>query len=247
MTNLRMITLDERPDLVDATDDIVGAGWPEFMLHDPIADEHFGYLYSDLGAFQFVLVDADENVVALGNTVPLVWDGTVEGLSPRGWDWAMESGVIGHQKGVPANAMSAIQAVVAQDHLGKGLSQEILKGMKSIAIKHGLKLLAPVRPNQKHRYPLTSMERYVQWTHDEYGAPFDAWMRTHWKLGARVLRVCPESMIITAPVAEWEEWTEMRFPENGSYIVPGALAPLEIDGDNGRYVEPNVWMLHTSE
>jgi hypothetical protein len=51
-------------------------------------------------------------------------------------------------------------------------------------------------------------------------------------------------MTITAPVAEWEEWTEMRFPESGTYIVPGALTTVEIENDFGRYVEPNVWMLH---
>jgi hypothetical protein len=43
-----------------------------------------------------------------------------------------------------------------------------------------------------------------------------------------------------------EEWAGMSFPESGSYVVPGALVPVEIDRerDEGLYVEPNVWMVH---
>ena len=53
-------------------------------------------------------------------------------------------------------------------------------------------------------------------------------------------------MVITGTVAEWEEWTHMRFPKSGRYVVPGALEPVVIDRENdlGRYVEPNVWMRH---
>jgi hypothetical protein len=47
-------------------------------------------------------------------------------------------------------------------------------------------------------------------------------------------------------VAEWEEWTDMAFPQTGEYVVPGALVPVTIDRerDERRYVEPNVWMRH---
>jgi len=39
----------------------------------------------------------------------------------------------------------------------------------------------------------------------------------------------------------------MAFPDSGSYVVEGALVPVEIDRGKGvgRYVEPNVWMRHT--
>jgi hypothetical protein len=36
----------------------------------------------------------------------------------------------------------------------------------------------------------------------------------------------------------------MEFPEPGSYVVPGALVPVEFDDRGGLYVEPNVWMRH---
>ena len=53
--------------------------------------------------------------------------------------------------------------------------------------------------------------------------------------------------MVTGTVAKWEEWTEMAFPESGAYAVSGALVPIEIDRerDEGVYVEPNVWMVHS--
>jgi len=54
-------------------------------------------------------------------------------------------------------------------------------------------------------------------------------------------------MRVSGTVAEWEAWTEMALPASGAYVVPGALAPIQIDRerDEGVYVEPNVWMVHS--
>jgi hypothetical protein len=89
------------------------------------------------------------------------------------------------------------------------------------------------------------MERYIEWRRDD-GMLFDPWLRTHERLGAKILKVAPRSMRIPGTVAQWEEWAEMEFPESGSYVVPGALVPVEVDRerDQGLYVEPNVWMEH---
>jgi hypothetical protein len=51
-------------------------------------------------------------------------------------------------------------------------------------------------------------------------------------------------MAMEAPVSDWEEWTEMEFPDDGVHIVPGMLAPLEVHAGVGRHVEPNVWLRH---
>jgi hypothetical protein len=74
----------------------------------------------------------------------------------------------------------------------------------------------------------------------------DPWIRTHQRLGARILAPAPESMIITGTVAEWEQWAGMAFPDSGSYVVPQALDLVEIDraGDSGRYAETSLWMQH---
>ena len=52
--------------------------------------------------------------------------------------------------------------------------------------------------------------------------------------------------IVEGTVAELEEWTGLALLESGSYVVPGALVPVEIDRerDHGAYREPNVWMRH---
>jgi hypothetical protein len=122
----------------------------------------------------------------------------------------------------------------------------MVEAMQSVAAERGLeRLIAPVRPILKHQYPLTPMERYLRWKHPG-GEPFDPWVRVHTRLGGRVLNICPRSMRIQGRVADWESWTGMRFPESGSYVVPGALAPVEFDveADVGLYLEPNIWMCH---
>lgn len=85
----------------------------------------------------------------------------------------------------------------------------------------------------------------MRWTRAD-GAPIDPWIRVHWRLGAEIVRVIPRPLVIVGSVAEWEEWTEMAFPDSGPYVVPGALQPVLIDRerDEGRYEDPNVWMHH---
>jgi GNAT superfamily N-acetyltransferase len=165
---------------------------------------------------------------------------------PSGVDGALERGVHGRAKGRPPNALSALLAAVAPDRHGHGLSARVISAMRGVAARHGLDvLIAPVRPTVKHRYPTTPMRCYARWKRKD-GAPFDPWLRVHWRLGAKLLREAPRSMVVTGTVAEWEEWTTMRFPESGRYIVRGALTPVTIDRRRnlGRYVEPNVWMRH---
>lgn len=68
----------------------------------------------------------------------------------------------------------------------------------------------------------------------------------HANLGAHIVKACLQSMQITGTIDEWESWTTLRYPDSGSYIVPGALVPVEIDRDKdqGVYLKPNVWMIH---
>jgi len=122
----------------------------------------------------------------------------------------------------------------------------MIQRMAEIGRDHGFDtLIAPVRPTLKHRCPVTPIERYLAWRRHD-GTHLDHWLRTHERLGAEILKVAPESMRVSGTVAEWEGWVEMALPESGSFVVPGALVPVEIDRerDEGVYVEPNVWMVH---
>lgn len=118
--------------------------------------------------------------------------------------------------------------------------------MRDIAQRNGLhRLIAPVRPSWKHRYPLTPIENYVRWRRAD-GQLLDPWMRTHERLGARVATPLPRSLRITGTVPDWESWTDLAYPESGDYVFPGGLATVHIDrkADRGTYQEPNVWLIH---
>lgn len=242
----RCLTFAEREIPNAALERIIEEGWPRFMLFDPVAALHWTRLYVYFPQFQFGLYDAADRLAAVGNSAPFVWDGQPASLSPQGWDWVIQRAVIGYQDGHPPTALSTLAITVARDYAGQGVSAHAVAAMRCLAAREGLSaLVAPLRPNFKTHYPLIPMERYIAWTTAE-GEPFDPWLRIHCRAGAHLLGVCPESMTIPGSVAQWEEWTAMRFPETGAYVVPGALNPVAIDveSDLGVYIEPNVWIQH---
>jgi hypothetical protein len=150
------------------------------------------------------------------------------------------------RQGIAPNLVSALGINVRPAHRGEGLSRVALQAMRELAHEQGFDhLIAPVRPSQKHRYPLIPMSEYITWTRQD-GLAFDAWMRTHQRLDAQIIKPCEKSMIVLGTVAQWRAWTNMEFPGSGLHIVPGALFPVEIDleKDQGIYTEANVWMLH---
>ncbi len=239
--SLRFFTFDERPDLEKRKGPLLEA-WPAFMFEDPVAGQRWHLLYQRFAGFQHFLLDEEtDEVVAEVNSLPVQVD--LAALPDRGWDDVMARGTDALEV---ANAVSALQVMIAPSRQGQGLSMLCLEKMRTNALDHGFAhLVAPVRPSWKARYPLVSIERYIDWKTSD-GLPFDPWLRTHARIGAEFVRPCPESMTIMGSVSEWERWTSMLFPESGSYVVPGALELVTIDreADVGKYVEPNVWMYH---
>jgi hypothetical protein len=71
-------------------------------------------------------------------------------------------------------------------------------------------LIIPIRPSEKHKYPLASMDDYIAWKNED-GLPFDAWLRVHARAGGKVIKVCHESKTIRGSRAEWEAWTSSVF------------------------------------
>ncbi|MGZ9223251.1 MAG: hypothetical protein ACXW4Q_14175, partial [Anaerolineales bacterium] len=235
------------PDYRDHAGDIAEASWPEFMLHDPIANENWHELFDRFIDYQFALFDRQSNrMAAMANSLPFHWDQPLEELPEGGWDWVFVKAIEDHKKGVAPNIQSAIQIAIHPDYRSLGLSSRMVQAMRAIGQSKGFNnLVAPVRPSQKSQYPLIRIDDYIKWTNDE-GFPFDAWLRVHVRAGAKIIKPCHEAMTIRGTRAEWEEWTGMQFPQNDWYFIPGALNPMKMDieKDEGIYVEPNVWLVH---
>jgi hypothetical protein len=106
-------------------------------------------------------------------------------------------------------------------------------------------LIACVRPTMKDAFSLIPIDDYARWTRAD-GEPFDPWIRVHVRAGGRIVRGSARSMTMVGTVGEWQEWTGLEFPGSGSYVIPGAAAPVQIDvaADLGTYFDPNVWIVH---
>jgi len=244
LVTIQFPTIAERPDLRARARELVFM-WPPYMHHDPVCNAYFGRVRDDLGHLQIIAWDDEfDEVVAEGNVAPTSWDGNIETLPDGGLDATLESAFA--EGAATPNVLCALQIVIDSAYQGRGLSVHMIERMAELGRLHGFDtLIAPVRPSLKHRYPLTPIERYVEWRRED-GTHLDPWLRTHERLGGEMLRVAPRSMVIPGTIEQWEEWTGMAFPESGTYVVPGALVLVEIDlaRDEGVYVEPNVWMRH---
>ena len=242
----QIITSRQNPELLDKTHRKIGREWPEFMLNDPVANL-LDNCYTDLPDYQFILIGEDqETPVALGNSIPIAWHDAVENLPENGWDWALQKGIDDFYSGNKPNLLCALQIVVFGNNRGKGISSHAVEAMRQIGIKHGLnKLIAPVRPSRKSEFPELPIDEYILKSNG-LGFPYDPWLRVHVKIGAKIIKPCHHAMRITGTIAEWENWTGIKFAESGRYVIPGALVPVEINLENnlGIYIEPNVWMVH---
>lgn len=235
-------TAGERPELLERSWERTKDALPEYNNHGDVLNAYWPRLTEELPGLQLTLVDDDDEILARARSIPVRWNGTVEVL-PAGIDGAISRGFEEDH----ANTLCALLVMVPRDRQGRGLSAVALRAMKEIALRNGLRsLIAPVRPSAKERYPLVPIDRYAAWRRPD-GLLFDPWLRVHERLGAGVLRPKPESLRITGTVAEWQSWTEMRFPEDGEYWFPRGLATVRIDhaADRGGYWEPNVWMHHS--
>jgi len=242
-----VVTGAGRPNYVQEFYADTDGAWPVIANQNPTASRYWEQLNRDFAEFQFALADlATGAYVAVGSCIPVLWEGDLADLPDEGWDWAMVEGISGGETGRAPNMLCALSITVPLRSRGRGVSYYAVRAMCGIARAHGFRdLIVPARPTLKHRYPLTPISRYITWTTDE-GLLFDPWLRVHARLGGRIIKPCPRSETTIAPIADFEKWTGMKFPDSGSYIVPDGMAPVEIDRETGlgTYVEPNVWMHH---
>jgi hypothetical protein len=151
-----------------------------------------------------------------------------------------------HEAGQPPIIASGLSVTVAPAWRGQHVSRVALEAMADLTRRHHLRrLIVPVRPVWKARYPITPMAEFARWRNEE-GLPLDPWLRTHARLGAQIVAICDRSMTYGGSVAQWEEWGGLPLPASGDYVLPGLLSLLHIDRDTdlGVSIEPNVWMEH---
>ena len=236
----------DRPRPDDQMGRLFGDGWPAFIAADQEAKRYIGAVREIFSDLELVLLDSDDVIVAAGWSVPLRWNGDPAEL-PAGYTDSLARALNDYPRGAPPDTLVLAAAQVHPDRRGRGIAGELLTAMRRLADERGLaRVIAPVRPTLKARYPLTPIDQFAAWTRDD-GAPLDPWIRTHWRLGARIIATAPRSQTMVGTVAEWETWTDMLFPASGDYVIPNGLTVLQIDreADQGTYVEPNVWLQHT--
>ncbi len=219
--------------------------WPEFILHDPVSNKHWGELFELFPQYQFSL-ESNGAIIGTGNCLPYRWDLPFEELPEGGWDAIFEKAIDDKRADIQPNILNGLQIAVNKNHQGKGVSSLVLKEMASIARKEGFQYVTiPVRPSLKSKYPLIPIDHYINWRRED-GLPFDPWLRVHERFGGKIVKICHESMRIPGTISDWEQWTGLRFFDSGDYVIDGALNPVNIDLEKnlGLYIEPNVWVLH---
>ena len=220
-------------------------GFPQFIVADQDVKNLIGPVRDAFDRLDIVLVADGDLPVAAGWGVPIRWDGEKADL-PGGYTDSLRRAVDLHSIGGMPDTLVICAGVVHPGRKGTGLARSLIGALVALAEREGLaRVIAPLRPTLKHRYPLTSIDDYATWTRAD-GMPFDPWLRLHVRLGAQVLATAPRSQTMTGSVADWESWTGMAFPATGTYVIPGGLSVLRIDRDRDRgvYVEPNIWVQH---
>ena len=239
MASVEIVSVGERPELAERLRD-VGNDWPLYMLEDPVSKSRYSSaidLYPDLQLVE------DDHAIAVVHAVPIAWPETAE-LPDPGWDWALESAV--DHPTDDRSAVSLLEARVDPARRGSGLSSQLLAAARTVFGALGTThLVGPVRPSGKALEPRTPPREYATRTRPD-GLPADPWLRVHVRLGGRIVKVAPLSMIIPGTLTQWRAWTGLPLDRDGLVEVPGALAPLLADTTQGHavYVEPNVWLHH---
>ncbi len=185
----------------------------------------------------------DGTLIANASAVLISADVKSDALPAAGWRFAMEA----FGKNEKPNCLCLLAANIHPAYRRQGLAALLLKKGKEIASSRGLDyMIGPVRPTAKSEFPELSMTEYLI-KKNEAGETYDPWLRLHLRLGAELLNICEQSVIIQASAEKWREWTKQKLTSSGKYTLPQGLAPLDLDISKnlGIYKEPNVWVRYT--
>jgi len=243
---MRVVDLASRPDLLDAALGLGDVGG-QFIYQGASGRMITGERFSRHWARYFLIaLDDDDVPMARALSVPLAFPAEDRAELPdHGWDQAIEWAAQDVMDGREPTALCALEVVIAPHLRGRGLAAPMLKALKARAAETGLrKLIVSVRPIDKEAEPAVPMPEYAARRRED-GLLADRWLRTHERLGARVVKVCPFAVTLAGSLADWRAWTGVKL-EDGENFIPGGIAPVYASTayDTATYVEPNVWMDH---
>ncbi|KAB8028092.1 non-ribosomal peptide synthetase [Fluviispira multicolorata] len=242
----RMFTLAQRPELLKNLNIIHSSSWPKYFEGSDILMKIWPKIYSEFSEFQTFIVDGKDEIAAVGNSIPIYWDGTIADL-PNGWDYALEN-AFKETKNKP-NTLFILAGIVTESFQSKGLSSEILKIFKSIAKANKLqRILVAVRPTGKAQFPEVNFTDWCS-TRREDGQLLDNWLRMHERIGGKILKIDLKSQYIKAKISDWESWTNTPIMNSGLVHLPETLQAAEVDfsDDSVTYYDPAVWVEHFFE
>ena len=158
--DLMIDSLADRPDLAPIFD-LFPDSWAEFLYHDPVTEQLFDRLVALHPESNLIAIDRDapEMPVARACAFPFRWAGDPDvELPPGGYDRVLLDGFTDDPRGSIA---AALEITIRPDMRGSGLSRTMLDALRATLRGLGYtSLVAPVRPNEKHRWPHESMATY---------------------------------------------------------------------------------------
>ncbi|GMQ55844.1 hypothetical protein AN1V17_02360 [Vallitalea sediminicola] len=241
----KMFTVSQLSEFKDEIKNMHVDAWPEYFIGDETNKKYWGKLFDKFPKYQMALRNKDGDIVAVGNSIPICWEGTTETL-PKGWDEGLEKGFIDGENNKEPNCLLVLAAVVDKKHQNKGLSTLILKAFKSLGHRYNLsRIIVPVRPTGKANHPEVVFEQWCERKRPD-GMPEDNWLRIHERIGGKNLRIETQSQYVVGTIEEWGKWSGQDINESGEYNFKDTLQPVKIDMDKGtgEYYDPCVWMEH---
>lgn len=216
--------------------------WPRFFELSRHSDRYSELMDERYPQFQFVAVDDADRVIGVAHSVPVSAPIAMESLPMAGWDWAVQNSLTNSNH----NMLCGLSVTVRAAYQGRGLGSLFVRQLISASASQGFtRLIVPARPVLKQNRPLCPMHLYLSWKRSD-GLHHDPWIRTHQRLGGKIVGVCDCSMTMTGRLEEWRKVTGEALDTTGKHIVAGCLVPIEVDVevDFARYIEPNVWIAY---
>lgn len=187
----------------------------------------------------WVVAELDGRMVATADGCLADWDGHPDHL-PASWTQVMRD--------APAISDSpwtcALGTSIVSDARGLRLSALMLEALAGRSAEYGaVGMLAPARPSSRASYPHLDLVDYANLRLAD-GRHADPWIRTHERLGARIIGHSERSMDVSGTHAQWEAWLGYPLPQHTRCLIPGSTGWLELWGGMGRLSEDSIWMLH---